>query len=278
MNNDSKLTILYKIDELPDNYAYSLVKKEYKNFLSPSGMSKDLDKLKSNPRFISLLNQVCSNVKLELDEQIYCNNFILYHLNNIKYDFYLKNLYYELANTVNVYELFLLRRFVKIDLKIAIILVISSKSCFDIDTNISRVLFTISCSDKNTMSVENIKDILYYLFGEKYYEDIFLVNIKDTYLNIHDDDWINDSIININRNIDYATLELLDSLPIDRISSTIMKYKRYIDNTILEKRIFKDNIEIKDIVKYDLFKRNLSKYNNIQKAIDIIEKDSNLMS
>lgn len=276
MDNNNSLKTLYNIDSLPDNLAYSLVKKEYKNFFSPAGLDGSLDELKLNSRFIILLSQVIKDARgLGYQEQVYANNIILNMLSKVVNDLNMKNLYYELAKDVNFYEIFLLNHLVGLDNRLSIIMAVTSKASFDPDTNISRVLFTISCSDLNIMTVERIRDILFFLFGKDNYEDIFMVNIKDTYLNTHDDEWINDSIININRNIDTAILINLNSLDINKVHHAILKYKRYINNKLFEKRLLKDNVSIEDIVKFDLEKYDLTNYPLIRNAITII-KESNL--
>ena len=87
---DSGPTILAKrlsnLDRLPDEFAYRLVKQEYKSFLSYIDRSEELNFLKSNTRFLTYLIQVCMEETLSYEDRIYCNNMTHKIINNCEFN------------------------------------------------------------------------------------------------------------------------------------------------------------------------------------------------
>lgn len=224
------------IDKLSDDKAYSLVKEEYKNFLSVTIDDPSMYSIKRSTRFISMLIQVCIDVHLTYEERVYLNSMIYKELVTITNP-YLQNLYYTLGMVANNNVVSNLMDKCKLDKTLASYLAVTRKSSFDMRKNISRMNFTIMCSGLNLDTIESI-----YRYTIKNIEDktiLFLDHIKDTYILRSDEQWITDKVLQTANDMDTAILRLIESTcSIFEIVSILLAYYD---------EVYKKNLDIDDV-------------------------------
>ena len=92
---------LESINNLNEEDSYNLIKDEYKTFLSSIIDNPVFDKIKTNPKFIISLSQVCLETELTLDERVNCNSMIYKQLSITTKTPYLEKLYSFLGFVVN---------------------------------------------------------------------------------------------------------------------------------------------------------------------------------
>lgn len=249
---------LNKIDKLNDEFAYMLVKKEYKNFLSNIIDNEVFDKIKMSTKFINALTQVCLENKLTYDERIYCNSMIYKQLPKISNN-YLRKIYYTLGLVVNRTVANRIMEECELDQVLSSYLAVIRKSSFSNKDNIARLNFSIMCLDPKLMTAQKITDLYCTVFNSS--EDIrnlFLNTIMDTYVYNSDEDWITDDILATAKNMEIALLSILDSLDVRIIKDILMDYSR----AVKLNRLDSDEVRIS----FDRIDRN--SFKNISIAID----------
>ena len=89
------------INSFTEEQTYQVVKSIYKDFLSNINDSSEFDSLKTNPKFVIGLIQVCLEIELTLEERVYCNSMVYKQLSLSTKDKYLEKLYTFLGIIVN---------------------------------------------------------------------------------------------------------------------------------------------------------------------------------
>lgn len=223
--SDELFKKLSKIQELPDNYAYLLVKKEFSNILSDYFKNDDIfSDIKNSSQFVVALTQVCQELSLTLEERVHCNTLIYDTLPNINSS-YMKKLYLFLGSIVNQNIVNSLITNCGLTKVLATFLAITRKSSLNDHINITKLNFTIMSTSPNIMTVQTIIDIYSVLFEYKYnIKDLFLLLSKETFVYTSKDSWITSSIISVSNNISIACLSLVDSLDISYIEEIMLEY------------------------------------------------------
>lgn len=223
---------LNTINNMNEEEAYNLVKKEYKNFLSNIINDPSLDDIKSNPKFIISLIQVCLETELALDERINCNSMIYKQLTTSSS--YMEKLYSFLGFIVNRN---ITNKLVHcgLSLSIASYLAVVRKSSFDINNNINRLNFSILCLGPEIMTIQRITDI--YVSLSNTIEDIktlFMVSMIDIYVSYSSNSSITDKMRYTNKNMNNALLSILESLKPHDIESILLEYSKMIENNMFD--------------------------------------------
>lgn len=252
---------LNKIEKLNDEFAYMLVKKEYKNFLSNMIDDSVFDKIKMSTKFINALTQVCLENKLTYDERIYCNSMIYKQLPKISNN-YLRKIYYILGLVVNKTIANKIMSECNLDQVLSSYLAVIRKSSFSSKDNIVRLNFSIMCLDPKLMTAQKITDLYCTVFNSS--EDIrnlFLNTIVDNYVYNSDEDWITDDILATAKNMEIALLSILDSLDVRIIVDILMDYSRIVKLNALDS----------DEVRISFSRIDRKSFKNISIAIDELE-------
>lgn len=252
---------LNKIEKLNDEFAYMLVKKEYKNFLSNIIDDSVFDKIKMSTKFINALTQVCLENKLTYDERIYCNSMIYKQLPKISNN-YLRKIYYILGLVVNKTIANKIMSECNLDQVLSSYLAVIRKSSFSSKDNIVRLNFSIMCLDPKLMTAQKITDLYCTVFNSS--EDIrnlFLNTIVDNYVYNSDEDWITDDILATAKNMEIALLSILDSLDVRIIVDILMDYSRIVKLNALDS----------DEVRISFSRIDRKSFKNISIAIDELE-------
>ena len=219
----SLANVFLNIDSMSDEECYNILSKNYSVFLSKEINSPHFDRLRRSSRFISLLTQVCIEHDLTYEQRVYCNSMLYTELTKTD-NTYMQKVYYILGWVVNkdmvgkVMEC-------NVDQVLATYLVISRKSTFNNKDNVSRLNFSIMCSSPETMTVQRITDIYCAIFNTvSDIKELFLLNIRDTYVFTSDEEWITPDILTVARNMDSAIISILDSLPVNALEKMLTEY------------------------------------------------------
>ena len=201
---------------------YEILKNEYKNFLSNINDHPVFDKFKNDSKFLFVLSQVCISCPLSYEERVYCNAMIYKQMNSAN-DFtksILINIGFLINRTV-VYNLMNCG----LDIFLSTYIAVARKSSFDIKDNISRLNFCINCVSPQFMTVQRITDI-YCAVTNNYNEisELFYYLMNDPYVYISDSSWITPEVKQTARNMDYAVINILESLPTEVIEQILMNY------------------------------------------------------
>lgn len=219
---------LIKVEKLNDEFAYMLVKKEYKNFLSSMIDDPAFDKVKISSKFINALIQVCIECELTYEERIYCNSMIYKQLPKLS-NIYLRKIYYILGLVVNKTIVTKIMDECHLDQILSSYLAVIRKSSFSKKENVARLNFSIMCLDPNLMTAQRITDLYCAVYNNS--EDIkelFLNIVTDVYVYNSDEDWITDDILKTAKNMEIAILSILDSLDMNSIENILLEYSRIV--------------------------------------------------
>ena len=234
---DSGPTILAKclsnLDRLPDEFAYRLVKQEYKSFLSYIDRSEELNFLKSNTRFLTYLIQVCMEETLSYEDRIYCNNMIY---NMFPVNQYIAKLYTFLSTVVNNNMTHKIINNCEFNQVSSSYIAVARKSSFRQDENIIRLNSAIICiglDPSNNISV---------------YQS--------------DDDWITPEVIYISNCINRAILTIIESQPEPIIEEMMLRAYNMISIESLDHTDLR--FSLKDIDK-TMYPKIISVLNNLTK-------------
>ena len=225
---DSGPTLLAKrlgnLDRLPDEFAYRLVKQEYKSFLSYIDRSEELMFLKSNTRFLTFLIQVCMEEALSYEDRIYCNNMIY---NMFPVNQYLAKLYTFLSTVVNNNMTHKIINICEFNQVSSSYIAVARKSSFSFDENITRLISSIICiglDASNDISVDKIEKLFNIIYPDtKEISQVFLHLLKDNYIYRSDEDWITSDIIYISNMINKAVLNIIESKDEPVINNILMQ-------------------------------------------------------
>lgn len=201
---------------------YKILKEEYKNFLSNVNDNPVFDKFKSNTNFLIVLSQVCISFPLSYEERVYCNAMIYKQMNTAN-DFtksILINIGFLINRTI-VYKLMNCG----LDIFLSTYIAVARKSSFDVKDNISRLNFCINCVGPQFMTVQRITDI-YCAVADTYDEisELFYYLMNDPYVYISDAEWITPDVKQTAKNMDYAVINIIESLPTEVIERILMNY------------------------------------------------------
>lgn len=219
----SLANVFLDIESMSDEDCYNILNKNYSVFLSNEINSPHFDRLRRSSRFISVLTQVCIENDLTYEQRVYCNSMLYTELAKTD-NVYMQKVYYILGWVVNKDMVNKIME-CNIDQVLATYLAISRKSTFNSKDNISRLNFSIMCSNPDTMTVQRITDIYCAIFNTvEDVKELFLLNIRDTYVFTSDEDWITPDILKVARNMDSAVISILDSLPINALEKLLNEY------------------------------------------------------
>lgn len=236
--NKSKIEMLANklesINQLNEEESYNLIKSEYKNFLSSIIDNPVFDKLKSNPKFIISLSQVCLESELTLDERINCNSMIYKQLSITTKTPYLEKLYSFLGFIVNRT---ITNKLIQcgLTLSLASYLAVVRKSSFDNKNNINRMNFSILCLGPEIMTIQRITDI--YATLSNTIDDIkilFLTTMTDIYVTYSSNPSITEDMRITNKNMNNALLSIIESLTPHDIESILVEYNDMIENNMYD--------------------------------------------
>lgn len=236
--NKTKIEILANklesINNLNEEDSYNLIKDEYKNFLSSIIDNPVFDKIKTNPKFIISLSQVCLETELTLDERVNCNSMIYKQLSITTKTPYLEKLYSFLGFVVNRT---ISNKLIQcgLTLSLASYLAVVRKSSFDIKNNINRMNFSILCLGPEIMTIQRITDI--YATLSNTIEDIkilFLSTMTDIYVTYSSNQSITDDMRITNKNMNNALLSIVESLTPHDIESIFKEYNELIENNMYD--------------------------------------------
>lgn len=201
---------------------YNILKNEYKNFLSNINDHPVFDKFKNDNKFLLVLSQICISHPLTYEERVYCNAMIYKQMNSAN-DFTkstLINIGF-IINRIIVYKLMNCG----LDIFLSTYIAVARKSSFDVKDNISRLNFCINCVGPQFMTVQRITDI-YCAVADTYEEisDLFYYLMNDPYVYISDSSWITPEVKQTAKNMDYAVINILESLPVEEIERILLNY------------------------------------------------------
>ena len=264
---DSGPTLLAKrlgnLDRLPDEFAYRLVKQEYKSFLSYIDRSEELMFLKSNTRFLAFLIQVCMEEALSYEDRIYCNNMIY---NMFPVNQYLSKLYTFLSTVVNNNMTHKIINNCEFNQVSASYIAVARKSSFRQDENIIRLNSAIVCiglDPSNAISVEKITDLFLTIYNNtRDLTELFLIILKDNYVYRSDDDWITPEVIYISNCINRAILNIIESQPENIIEEMMLRAYNMINIEALDHTDLR--FSLKDIDR-TIYPKIVSVLNNLTK-------------
>lgn len=214
---------LQNINSMTDIDLYKIISANYQTFLSENIYNPNLKFLRKNTRFINILSQVLMERDLTKNQRIYCNSMIYTELSEID-GVSIKKVYYILGLIVNQDVINKLLK-IGLDKALSIYLSVVSESSFDIKDNISRLNFTILCSQSNIMTTQKITDIYCSIFDTiSEVRDLFLITLRDINVLSSDNSWVTQDVLNIYNNMNYAILSLLESLNLDTLVSILREY------------------------------------------------------
>lgn len=214
----SKGEILNKlrgIESMSEQETYDLLKKEYPGILSDifKRSDKDYEFLLHSTRFLSVFNQVLNEVSLSYDQIIYCNSFIYSNIVKISDDnSYEKKLMFNLGETINKNQVVKLLGF-NLDERIAIFLVVASKSSFDPQLNVRRLNFSIATVSPSYMDYKmmiHVYETLFDHIGELVTATLFDMDIRNAYDN--GEYWVSNDIFMADNRVTDVVLILLESM------------------------------------------------------------------
>ena len=216
------------IESISDSYLYQVIKASYKDILKGIFERKDTNYLVTftNPKFLSILNQVMNTIQIEHDERMACNKLAYDYLTLSHSDDYIRTLLFTLSKTVNKYYI---PGLIGIGLSenLASYLALARFSSHDDIINTKRVNFIIMTTSSNIMTEQRIVDIYSKLFDSV--TPLFEGTMFD-YLN-DEEDWVTDEIELVFSTISLAVLAILNSLPTNMIIKVLESYN--IDNQLL---------------------------------------------
>lgn len=216
------------IESISDSYLYQVIKASYKDILKGIFERKDTNYLVTftNPKFLSVLNQVMNTIQIEHDERMACNKLAYDYLTLSHSDDYIRTLLFTLSKTVNKYYI---PGLIGIGLSenLASYLALARFSSHDDIINTKRVNFIIMTTSSNIMTEQRIVDIYSKLFDSV--TPLFEGTMFD-YLN-DEEDWVTDEIELVFSTISLAVLAILNSLPTNMIIKVLESYN--IDNQLL---------------------------------------------
>ena len=209
---------------IDDEFAYRLVKQEYKSFLSYVDRCEDLNFLKSNSRFLTFLIQVCMEETLSYEDRIYCNNMIY---NMFPVNQYIAKLYTFLSTVVNNNMTHKIIHNCEFNHVSSSYIAVARKSSFRQDENIIRLNSAIVCiglDPSNAISVDKIIKLFTTIYTNiRDLTELFLNILKDNYVYQSDDDWITPEVIYISNCINRAILTIIESQPEHLIEEMMLR-------------------------------------------------------
>lgn len=254
---------LGNLNRLPDEFAYRLVKQEYKSFLSYIDRSEELFYLKLDTRFLTFLIQVCMEETLSYEDRIYCNNMIY---NMFPVNQYVAKLYTFLSTVVNNNMTHKIINNCEFNHVSASYIAVARKSSFRQDENIVRLNSAIVCiglDPSNNISTEKIINLFLTIYNnQRDLTELFLNILKDTYVYQSDDDWITPEVIYISNCINRAILTIIESQPINVIEEMMLRAYNMITIESLDHTDLR--FSLRDIDK-TMYPKILSVINNLTK-------------
>jgi len=249
----SKGEILNKlrgIESMSEQETYDLLKKEYPGILSDifKRSDKDYEFLLHSTRFLSVFNQVLNEVSLSYDQIIYCNSFIYSNIVKISDDnSYEKKLMFNLGETINKNQVVKLLGF-DLDERIAIFLVVASKSSFDPQLNVRRLNFSIATVSPSYMDYKmmiHVYETLFDHIGELVTATLFDMDIRNAYDN--GEYWVSNDIFMADNRVTDVVLILLESMmPIEitRVLISVAETFRIKYNAVSKECRIRDSIKL----------------------------------
>lgn len=248
-----------EMGNMTDEEIYSIIRSSYSVFFSSAIDSENLLSLRRNSRFLMILTQVLMEVELTLDERIYCNSMIYKELANTDNP-YMQKVYYTIGWIVNQNIVQELTKF-GLSKTLSIYLATVRKSSFKARENISRLNFSIMCSDPKIMTVQMITNIYCVTFNTiDEIKDLFILTMKDTYVFHSTEEWVTPDLITVANNMNYAILSILDSLPVNKIKYILTEYSNM--------ATIEDLTE--DEVRFSFKLINLSEFSSLKGIVDLI--------
>lgn len=214
----SKGEILNKlrgIESMSEQETYNLLKKEYPGILSDifKRSDRDYEFLLHSTKFLSVFNQVLNEVNLSYDQIIYCNSFIYANIVKIADDdSYEKKLMFNLGETINKNQVIRLLGF-DLNERIAIFLVVASRSSFDPQLNARRLNFSIATVSPGIMDYKmmvHIYETLYDRLTELVIATLFDMDIRNAYDN--GEYWVTQDMFDADNRVTDVVLTLLESM------------------------------------------------------------------
>jgi hypothetical protein len=209
-------------EETTDEKAFEILSKEYPNFLSSINDSAYFDNIKKSPKFLRILFKVCAYYSLSLDQKIYCNSMIYKLMSDSNEE--IKSILLMLGELINRTHVERLKR-CGIDRILATYLAVAKKSSFEPRYNIPRLNFCINCMDPDFMTTQRITDIYCASFDTLLdIKDLFNYSVKDSYIRVASESWIDDKVLQVSTNMNMALLSILESLNEDQIYAILFSY------------------------------------------------------
>ena len=248
-----------EMGNMTDEEIYSIIRSSYSVFFSNAIDSENLLPLRRNSRFLMILTQVLMEVELTLDERIYCNSMVYKELANTDNP-YMQKVYYTIGWIANQNIVQELTKF-GLSKTLSIYLATVRKSSFKARENISRLNFSIMCSDPKIMTVQMITNIYCVTFNTiDEIKDLFILTMKDTYVFHSTEEWVTPDLITVANNMNYAILSILDSLPVNKIKYILTEYSNM--------ATIEDLTE--DEVRFSFKLINLSEFSSLKGIVDLI--------
>ena len=203
------------IEAMSDKDAYALVLAKYPEILS--GDSR-FNFVKKNYRFITTLTQVTYERNFTDEEVIHCNAFIYdYIINENEPDKYLVKLLLILGEAINkVYVNKLLGQ--ELDQELAIFLAVANQSTANSTVNIKRFNYTLATAKNNTPEFFTIQRLIniYSTMYNTNFSKLLVAVLFDTIIKNAAENgeiWVTKDMIEINENMSWAVIFILESLP-----------------------------------------------------------------
>lgn len=206
---------------------YDLVRISYKSILNDILERRDAEYLNvfTSPKFISILTQVLNSVQLTYSERLCCNKLSYDYITLKDNDPYVHELLFILSKTVNRDRIQSLMC-IGIPEKLASYMALARASDQNEQINIKRLNhIMISSCPESLMTIQTIINIYERLFDQ--FRMVFQTTMFDIYDN---EEWITDSMLEINSNVSYAVCTILNDMPMKSIMTILRGYTEDFQN------------------------------------------------
>lgn len=213
---------LRNIESMEDKSAYEFVEKNVHNLFE----TKEYKFAFQHVKFLTALQQVCHEVQLDRSELITCNSILYELLSTATLTDYKKKLMYILAETLNRYTVNqLLGK--GVEPSTATYAGLCNTTSQDMTLNIRRVNFaltTFNAPSPKFYTVQKFVDI----YGALYHNvlsNLLSATVFDTEIKKAidaDEYWVTKDMIEVDENIGWAVLFILESIPAQNITQYLM--------------------------------------------------------
>lgn len=216
---------LRNIESMEDKAAYDFIAHNIHEILGHLEI-KEYKFAFTNAKFLIALQQVCHEVQLEHGELVTCNSIMYDMLSTGGLNDYKKKLMYILAEALNRYTV---NQFLGkgVDPSTSVYAALCRQSSQNLTLNIRRVNFALTTFNSPSPSfytVQKFVDIYGALYN-KCFSNLLAATVFDTEIKRAvetDERWITSDMIEVDENIGWAVLFILESLPAQDITQYLI--------------------------------------------------------